>query len=246
MGLLCSLSYSAATPELYAGQVHTKLGWIIYLLAIGLSSAQIVRACFGLFGSENKTFPFTERIRRLLSSSPTSSSAGQEYELVASPDALDEQPDTARTLFDAQEAHGETFETRKQAAVPRSVDYWRRPHRQQLSVDVANQHWPTRNSHDRASSSESTLHDGGMSPGVHSPPLRHGTQEYPEPKHQRARWLSKESLRGFLKYGEIFSWRLMVLLGWAAFITGGAVYGGACRASYGVRLGLITRLSAAY
>lgn len=73
--------------------------------------------------------------------------------------------------------------------------------------------------------------------------MRHGSQDYPGSHHKKAYWLSEDALHAVLKYGEIFLWRVVILLGWMALISGGAVYGGACRASYGVGCSLLISLS---
>lgn len=288
--MITGLSYSASTPNLYKNQKHGSIGWIIFFLALGLSSAQIVRASVILFLKRDKDVPFSARLKHLLRGSDKDSNSysaadAADYELVGresgdselfDADHVDDTtPHSARTLVndeqeeDLQRRAVFTHHHQAHQTIPENVEseeskaqYWRRPHRQEMSLDL---HRHLSRSQDRSAapralrgdshggessrtaSSDETLHETynevpyTMSPGVMSPleshlPHKHfnGQGESQVPFRQPRSQLTR--MATVLKYGEIFLWRSMVLMGWVAFMTGCITYWGGCRSPYIVSL----------
>lgn len=297
--MLTGLSYSASTPNLYHGQKHGSIGWIISFLAFGLSSTQILRAAIILFSKSQQDVPFIVRVKHLLTSNTHHERDSAEYELVAQETNYeDAEVNESRPTFEQQDppltgvtlVHDEEEDLQRKAIQgfsdrshdqqshqqQRSLDmlqspserssgntagpqYWRRPHQHETSLDVSRR--PSSTLHGilyrndsrgtsgsaRTHSTDETLHDEhlAMSPGSISPPLTHGPQEYgmrgagePERPFSNLKEPSSRAavMRGILKYGEIFLWRSMILLGWTAFITGCITYWGGCRSPYVVSL----------
>lgn len=271
-GMFTGLTYSASTPDLYKNQKHGGIGWIIFFLAFGLSSAQILRAAVILFLRREKDVPFSARLRHLLNPGSISHSEGAagEYELVGNEVFYEDervdphnQPMSGKTVVEDEEdlqrraivghhqqQQGLCFQDGEAAP-----QFWRRPHRQEMSLDLHRHGGNTsaprafrNDSHggesSRTASSDETLHDGhgeeGLtrSPGIITPPLPYDQYKgaYQERTGKRSaveRTTSRASiLQGVAKYGEIFLWRVMVLLGWTAFLTGCITYWGGCRSPY--------------
>lgn len=280
--MITGLSYSASTPNLYKNQKHGALGWIIFSLALGLSSAQIVRAAVILFLKREKEVPFISRLKHLIRSASSQSRESAidsvEYELVGRQSSgvlydvehPEDPPHSANTLVGEEEdlqrraVIGHHYQAHQSIPESRgSMDYkgqfWRRPHRQEISLDLqrhggGNDRAPRayrENSHggesSRTASSDETLHetygDGQytMSPGTMSPPRPYHFTKQNEDRSEgqvsrqqpRSR---KGTLAGIAKYGEIFLWRVLILMGWTAFITGCITYWGGCRSPYIVSL----------
>lgn len=272
LGMITGISYSASTPDLYKGQKHGSIGWIIFALACGLSSAQILRTAVILFMNREKGVPFSARMKHLLQSGMSNSDSDQsagDYELVhheldhedVGRDSQD-MPMSGRTMVDDEEdlqrralvgQHEHAVQQRLSTSDENYVpQFWRRPHRQEISLDLqrhgGNGHMPRPLRNDsqggessRTASSDETLHDGQIrdhfvsSPASMSPPVGHGLsrQTGKEFSDRPREPLSRAALmKGLLKYGEIFLWRVMVLLGWTAFMTGCITYWGGCRSPY--------------
>lgn len=277
--MITGLSYSASTPNLYKNQKHGGLGWIIFFLALGLSSAQIVRTAVILFLKRDKEVPFTSRLKHLIktaSSQPDEFEAQvgdyelvgrQSSELLYDAEHSENPPHSANTLVDEEEDlqrrtvignHQQTHQSipESRGSMEYKAQYWRRPHRQEISLDLqrhgGGHDRPAprayrEDSHggesSRTASSDETLHetyaDGQytLSPGTISPP---GPYPFKTPHEDRSEVRvtrqqprsRKETLAGIVKYGEIFLWRVMVLMGWTAFMTGCITYWGGCRSPY--------------
>lgn len=272
LGMVTGISYSASTPDLYQGQKHGSIGWIIFALACGLSSAQILRASVILFMNREKGVPFSVRMKHLLQSGMSNSEHQQnagDYELVdheleyedAGRDSHDV-PVSARTLVeDAEDLQRRAIIGQHEHMIQQrdsnsdesfAPQFWRRPHRQEISLDLhrhgGSTHMPRPHRNDshggessRTASSDETLHDGRdgdhfvSSPAAMTPPVDYSRVRRPgkdsqSPGHER---LSRAArMQGLMKYGEIFLWRVMVLLGWTAFLTGCITYWGGCRSPY--------------
>lgn len=274
--MITGLSYSASTPNLYKGQKHGVVGWSIFALAIGLSSAQIIRASVILLMKRDSGVTIGTRIKHLLRSG-TSCSAGftGEYELVVHDVQYEDeggnfhnQPMSRRTMVDDEEdlqrraVVGQQKHVSKQQQESSSPterhprQFWRRPHRQKIiSLDLYRHEGygmglRTLRTHSyggessRTASSDETLHERNgdehlmPSPGELTPPFPHQQREGRYTRAADQQVLTRGSLsradaaRDVLKYGEIFLWRIMVLLGWTAFLTECIIYWGGCRAPY--------------
>lgn len=273
--MVTGLSYSASTPDLYKSQKHGSFGWIIFTLAVGLSSAQILRAAAILFMNRDKGVAFRIQIKHLLQSGALSSniqSSDGQYELVGHetsheddrrpshdqsmlerslPEPADlDQAFIAQQQYKPQEQH-ERFEPTKTY----NPQFWRRPHRQEISLDLQRHEGRGsllqnfRNNSNggdssRTVSSDETLHEslGGenlvLSPDTMLGHSSHADSDglYTSGVIKQASSKSRLSratvITGILKYGEILLWRVMVLLGWTAFLTGCITYWGGCRSPY--------------
>lgn len=291
LGLLTGGVYSASTPQLYKGHIHSKLGWITFFLAVGLSFAQILRAGILLFSSKNRDVPFSARLRHLLvggkASDVSSSEAASRYALLEpeDEDEVNEAHFIEESTHDLQRPGGVNQSQRHvfppSAASTGAQEYWKKQHRRQETADTEAtaisrpgvlQQWHSSSSaassrggvSPSGSNSDETLHEEQLSPRALSPPIAHGPQSNPPrisedelekpfsgPKLLRG-GLAKPArvslarlqvtklperqsmtvMEAFLKYGEIFLWRILPLFAWAGIISGVAIYGGACRDTY--------------
>lgn len=249
------MAYSAATPELYDGQKHGKLGWITSLSVIALSSAQIFRTLSHMLNSKNGD-SFKDRLLSLRSSAASTSAqygpvgAG----VVQNDEERGPRISSASTHVneDASQRSGRedsdsSYWTRHDSSDPRhfsrdnslsSSDF--RP-----STSIPRHPETTRwHGHDSSNSerygmvtspvSEVTLN--GESDYDDTTRYKHARQESePYEKPLRSSSFDRPQYRASkwattLKYAEIFAWRALVPLGWANLVTGIVVYGGTCRA----------------
>lgn len=244
LGVLTGIAYSASTHELYAGQVHNKIGWITTLVAAGLSIVQIARGAANLFRPstvEDAPLTFAGRLKALLLNTANSHArAGHaDYELVdRQQDHAEDPAYPSPVMADVNMRHPRLSATHRWLSEPRDG---------QVSPAVL--------------SSDDTLHeeplyasDSDRDRGTTSPAFEHGAQQNPprargEPltpfyglpasqaKVSRARSLTtRDVTAGFAKYGEAFGWRILIFLGWSSSLTGIVVYTGTCRAEADYRV----------